>query len=117
MKIAIPSRGDMIDEHFGHCEAFTIVTIEGNSVIERMRLVPPPACGCKSNLVSTLSEMGVSVLLAGSMGEGAARLLGQNGIGTVRGASGTVDDAILAYMAGRLADDGNACRAHEGCGH
>lgn len=107
----------MIDEHFGHCEAFTIVTIEGNSVVDRMRLVPPPACGCKSNLVSTLTDMGVSVLLAGGMGEGASRLLGQNGIKTVRGASGSVDDAILAYMAGRLIDDGNVCQTHEGCDH
>ena len=28
MKIALPTRGKMVDDHFGHCEAFTIYTIE-----------------------------------------------------------------------------------------
>lgn len=28
MKIAIPTIGDQIDQHFGHCEKYTIYTIE-----------------------------------------------------------------------------------------
>jgi predicted Fe-Mo cluster-binding NifX family protein len=31
MKIALPSRGNLVDSHFGHCEYFTIFTVDDNS--------------------------------------------------------------------------------------
>jgi predicted Fe-Mo cluster-binding NifX family protein len=32
-KIAVPSRGNMVDEHFGHCEAFTVYHIDEKNTI------------------------------------------------------------------------------------
>ena len=119
IKVAVPSRGDMVDEHFGHCEAFTIFTIDdSNSIVEQIRLTPPPACGCKSNLVTTLVDMGVSVMIAGGMGEGAVRVLGEQGIKTIRGASGPVRQAVMEWLSGQLSDSTEVCHAHgnEGCG-
>ena len=30
MKIAIPTRDNQVDDHFGHCDHYTIYTIENN---------------------------------------------------------------------------------------
>jgi predicted Fe-Mo cluster-binding NifX family protein len=28
MKIAIPTRGTIVDNHFGHCEMYTVITTD-----------------------------------------------------------------------------------------
>jgi len=118
LTIAVPSRNGMVDEHFGHCEAFTIFTVdESRAIAGEERFTPPPACGCKSNLIPTLVDMGVSVLVAGNMGEGAVMRLGQSGIKVIRGASGSVRDAVQAWLDGRLRDRQELCHAHGLPGH
>src|SRR3712207_8625994 len=34
MKIAIPSAGNMVNQHFGMSKSFAIATIEGNSIVD-----------------------------------------------------------------------------------
>jgi predicted Fe-Mo cluster-binding NifX family protein len=117
LKIAIPTRAGTVDEHFGHCESFTIFSLdESKAVSSQESFTPPPACGCKSNLIPTLVDMGVTMLIAGNMGEGAVVRLGQAGITVIRGASGPVDAALQAWKDGRLADKQILCMAH-GAGH
>lgn len=117
-KIAVPSRGGMVDEHFGHCEAFTIFSVEnGQGIVSEERLTPPPGCGCKSNIIPVLVEMGVTTLVAGNMGEGAVARLRQSGIQVIRGASGPVRQAAEAFLDGRLQDRQEVCmeHGHHGC--
>ena len=39
--IAIPTRDGMVDDHFGHCAYYTVVTLdEQNQVIKQERLMP-----------------------------------------------------------------------------
>ena len=81
---------------------------------------PPPACGCKSNLIPTLVADGVTVMLAGGMGQGAASLLGESGIELVRGASGPVRAVVRDWLDGRMQDNLEVCHTHgdHGCeGH
>lgn len=114
MKIALPSRQDLIDDHFGHCEYFTVFTIDNNKEIIAQETIDSPAgCGCKSNIASILGEMGVTVMLAGNMGEGAVNVLNSCGIDVVRGCSGNVKDVALNWLAGSIADSGDSCHAHE----
>ncbi len=80
MKIAVPSRNGEVDSHFGHCEYFTIFSLNENQICTEEPLTPPPGCGCKSNLVSSLAEQDVRVLLAGNMGQGAVNKLNAAGI-------------------------------------
>lgn len=48
LKIALPSRDGVIDEHFGHCEYYTLLTVdETRNIVKEERLTPPPGCGCK----------------------------------------------------------------------
>ena len=117
LKIAIPTRSGAVDEHFGHCESFTIYTLnDDKSLAGQESFTPPPACGCKSNLIPTLVEMGVSTLIAGNMGEGAVANLRKAGLTVIRGAAGPVGEALQAWKDGKLADKQILCMAH-GDGH
>ena len=45
MKIAIPTRDCRIDDHFGHCDHYTIYTIENKTIAAREELPSPQGCG------------------------------------------------------------------------
>lgn len=114
MKIALPSRQNLIDDHFGHCEYYTIFTIDDKKeIVAQENLAAPAGCGCKSNIAQTLSEMGVEVMLAGNMGEGAVNVLKNAGIEVLRGCSGDVKETALNWLNGSLLDSGDSCHAHE----
>lgn len=115
MKIALPTRNNNIDDHFGHCEYYTIFTADNQTkeITDSETISSPAGCGCKSNIATTLSNMGVEVLLAGNMGEGALRVLNNAGIQVLRGCSGDVKAVALKWLEGSLADSGDTCHAHE----
>ncbi len=116
MKIAVPTRDGRVDDHFGHCDHYTIFTIENNTIAATETLPSPQGCGCKSNIASTLHDMGVEVMLAGNMGEGAKKKLSAAGIRVIRGCRGEVDVLLKSYLTGFVFDSGVACDHHE-CGH
>lgn len=114
MKIAIPTRNNMVDDHFGHCAEYTIFTIGDNKQIVNMEKIPSPqGCGCKSNIASVLQNMGVSVLLAGNMGAGALNVLNNHGIKVFRGSKGDVQKLTENYLQGSVNDSGIGCESHE----
>lgn len=117
MKIALPSRQNLIDDHFGHCEYFTIFTVDNyKSIVNEETIASPSGCGCKSNIAQILAEKGVKVMLAGNMGEGAVRVLNNSGIEALRGCSGDVKTVALKWLTGSLTDSGESCSEHEhGC--
>ena len=117
MKIALPSNRNMVDAHFGHCEYFTVFTAnENNEIVGEEKVTSPAGCGCKSNIVGTLSQMGVDIMLAGNMGDGAVNVLNSHGISVVRGCAGDVRTVAEQWLSGQLRDSGTACHAHEhGC--
>jgi predicted Fe-Mo cluster-binding NifX family protein len=115
MKIAFPAQDGQIDAHFGHCEHFVVMTIENNRIVEKERLDPPPGCGCKSNVVPILANMGVSVMLAGNMGQGAVNVLNSHGIQVVRGCAGEIESAAQQWLAGQISDSGKGCSEHGNC--
>jgi len=119
MKIALPSRGGQIDPHFGHCEYFTIFSLDvEKKIIGEEQLQPPDGCGCKSNVIPLLAEKGVTVMLAGNMGDGAVNMLGRFGITVVRGCAGEVKTVLEAYLAEKIADSAVGCADHGSCpGH
>lgn len=112
MKIAVPTRSNAVDDHFGHCESYTIYTTDGKSVIGKESLASPQGCGCKSNIASVLQEKGVTVMLAGNMGGGALNVLTNHGIQVYRGCSGDTDALVNTYLSGGIADSGELCKSH-----
>lgn len=110
MKVAIPTRGTVVDDHFGHCEKYTIFTIGTNNTIESSETLPSPeGCGCKSNIAAVLREKGVKVMLAGNMGDGAMKTLLLRQIEVIRGCKGDVTELIAAYLQGKIGDSGVGC--------
>ncbi len=114
MKIAIPTRDNVIDNHFGHCEYYTVLTVDQENQIVSSETIPSPqGCGCKSNIAGELEEKGVSVMLAGNMGQGALNVLTSHHIQVVRGCSGNIMEVAAAYLSGKLTDSGVGCTSHE----
>lgn len=115
MKIAVPLRVDgQIDSHFGHCDSFNVFTVsEGNEILEVEQVKSPQGCGCKSNIAGVLAAKGVSVMLAGGIGNGAINVLNSVGINVIRGCSGDAEESVEQYIAGQLADSGEVCHHHE----
>lgn len=123
MKIAVPTKNEMVDSHFGHCEYYTIFTIDNENkiILSKESLPSPEGCGCKSNIASILHEMGVEIMLAGNMGDGAVYVLECNGIEVVRGCSGKIEEVVKAFLNGIIQDSGESCSHHhedgEECHH
>lgn len=114
MKIAVPTTGNVVNDHFGQCEEYTIFSIDNNKKIINIEMLPSPqGCGCKSNIASILKQKGVSAMLAGNMGSGAMNVLSNNGIEVYRGCSGNVHQVTEAFLQGKIFDSGEGCHQHE----
>lgn len=113
MKIAVPTRENVVDDHFGHCEYYTLFTVGDQRDIVAVETLPSPqGCGCKSDIAAVLKEMGVTVMLAGSMGDGALNKLGEQGIKVLRGCKGDVRKIVEGYLKGFVLDSGISCHHH-----
>jgi predicted Fe-Mo cluster-binding NifX family protein len=121
-KIALPvTRDNRIDDHFGHCEMYSIYTInEQNGIAAVDTITSAGGCGCKSDIAGVLAAKGVTLMIAGGIGNGAINVLNAQGIDVIRGCSGNATEAVRMFLAGEVADSGESCRAHEhqhGDGH
>ena len=112
MKIAVPTRDGRVDDHFGHCAYYTIFDIVDGKVAGVSKMASPEGCGCKSGIAPVLRQMGVAVMLAGNMGQGAKNVLGAQRIEVIRGCSGDVEELVAAYLAGNIKDNGEICDHH-----
>ena len=114
MKIAVPTKeGNQIDNHFGHCEFYTIFLIsDKKEIIAETLLNSPQGCGCKSNIAAELAQMDVKIMLAGGIGEGAINKLNASGIQVVRNCKGDVHNLVEEYLKGNIEDGGASCAAH-----
>ena len=105
--------------HFRPATARSTTTSATANATRSSRQTLPAAegCGCKSDIAPRLHAMGVDVMLAGNMGDGAKNVLQRNGIAVIRGCHGPVEEVVAAYLAGRIADSGDACAHHHegGC--
>ncbi|MDD3108253.1 MAG: NifB/NifX family molybdenum-iron cluster-binding protein [Alistipes sp.] len=117
MKIAIPTCEARVDDHFGHCAYYTIYETENGVILSSQTLDSPQGCGCKSNIAFQLQAMGVRVMLAGNMGEGAKNKLNSCNISVIRGCSGPVEEVVKAFLAGTLTDSGVGCASHGASDH
>lgn len=115
MKIAVPTKGNnQIDAHFGHCEFYTIYSISNQkSIISEVKMDSPQGCGCKSNIAEIFENEGVSIMLAGGIGDGAINKLNVHGVTVIRNCQGNVTEIVRQYLAGEVMDGGNNCAAHE----
>jgi predicted Fe-Mo cluster-binding NifX family protein len=115
MKVAIPLKANnQVDDHFGHCAFYSVFSVSENGDVNEENIIEATqGCGCKSNIASVLANQGVTVMLAGGIGEGAINVLNNAGIEVIRGCSGDVNALVKQYVAGVVADSGVSCASHE----
>jgi predicted Fe-Mo cluster-binding NifX family protein len=114
MKVAVPSREGLVDEHFGHCKEFRVFSFdERRQLVDEGSVPSTEGCGCKSGIAAVLAREGVTHMVAGNMGEGAVRVLEAQGIAVTRGAGGDAKTAALAFARGEISDSGVGCSAHD----
>ena len=108
MKIAIPLADGKLTAHFGHCQEFSLIEVEGNKITKKETLVPPPHE--PGVLPAWLHELGAGVIIAGGMGGRALNLFEQNGIKVVTGASaGEPEELVNSYLNKTLMTGANVC--------
>jgi len=115
MKVAVASEGNFVSGHFGHCEGFTLYDAEDAKVTGKAFVANP---GHKPGYLPVfLSGKDVNVIIAGGMGEMAQQLFNENGIEVVVGAQGNADEAVNAFLTGKLKSTGSVCTEHAHEGH
>lgn len=124
MLVAIPSKNPggleaEMSDHFGHCDVFTLVGVEGNQV-QSVQVIPNQGHEQGSCLapVQYLAQQGARVLIAGGMGQRPLAGFADAGIMVLhRGPTQTVGEAIEAMTQGHLPYFGNDNTCGGGSGH
>ncbi|TLX76555.1 dinitrogenase iron-molybdenum cofactor biosynthesis protein [Labilibacter sediminis] len=112
-KVALPSKKEMVDNHFGHCEKFIIYSLsDENEILDSAFFKGEEGCGCKSNLASDLKSEGVEILLAGGIGQGAINKLKTEGIEVFTGYKGETK-AVLEQWLGGNKGNYSVCPPHD----
>jgi predicted Fe-Mo cluster-binding NifX family protein len=108
MKIAIPMANGKLTAHFGHCQEFALVEVEGNEIRKKEMLVPPPHE--PGVLPNWLHQLGADVIIAGGMGQRAVGLFQERGIKVVTGAPAlTPEEIVNSYLNNTLMTGDNLC--------
>ena len=108
MKFAIPLAEEKLTAHFGHCQEFALVEVEGNVIKNKETLVPPPHE--PGVLPKWLHDLGTNVIIAGGMGAKALDLFAQNNIKVIVGASALTPEVLVKqYLDNTLQTAGNVC--------
>ena len=111
MKIAVASMGNVVAGHFGHCENFNIFDVENNAIVKHESIANP---GHKPGfLPNFLGDIGVNVIIAGGMGEGAVNIFNARNIEVIMGATGVAQEAVERYIRGELKSTGSICHEHQ----
>lgn len=110
MRIAIPVTNGKLSVHFGHCQRFALVDVDGASgEVGTVEFVDAPD-HAPGLLPRWLGDHSVDVVIAGGMGRRAVDLFARQGIEVVVGAQSDDPEAIArAYADKTLTTGGNVC--------
>jgi predicted Fe-Mo cluster-binding NifX family protein len=106
MKVGIPSNspGGLdagVSAHFGHCDLFTAVEIEGGRVEKVWTIDNAGEHNCMIP-VRKMADAGIDAVLIGGIGRRPLMEFQNNGIKVFVGAAGTVKDALANYLSNGL---------------
>jgi len=106
-----------VAHHFGRCPFFALVEVEGEEILST-RIIENPyfAAHQPGQVPGFIHQQNADVMLSGGMGGRAIQFFGQFGIEAATGANGTVKDAVLCYLDGKLRG-ASSCAESEAHGH
>jgi ATP-binding protein involved in chromosome partitioning len=108
VKIAIPMAEGKLCNHFGHCEQFALIDLQGKNIIQKVMVTPPPHE--PGLLPRWLGGKGVTLIIAGGMGQRAVSLFNERGIKVLTGAPQMAPEALISeYVNQTLITGDNVC--------
>ncbi len=125
MNVAIPVKENAIDYHFGKAELFWVYQVVRDMIVGGYK-VSIEKQGHK-NVIDTLKEKNVHVVLCNHLGDEALKYASENNIKVVSGFEGNQLDAIRVFLRGEADSEGANCDdcdcggdceecGHSGCG-
>jgi len=90
VKVAIAVDGEHVSQHFGRCERYEVVELNGEEMVDRQALPN-------------------DTVIAGGIGHRAQEMFLQFGIVTLTGVSGSVGQALRRLASGELKDGESTC--------
>ncbi len=120
MRIAVPYENGQVFQHFGHTSRMKIYDAEDGRIAGE-QIADTTGSG-HGALAGFLSERKVDVLICGGIGGGAQEALARSGIKLYGGVTGEADEAVRAFLEGKLAYnpdircDHHGHEHHEHCG-
>lgn len=115
MRIAVTYEDGNVYAHFGHTKAFKVYDTQDNKVINSL-VIHTDGEG-HGALAGFLAHCKVSVVICGGIGAGAIKALSENGIAVYGGVEGNTDEAVQAFLEGKLKYNPNELCSHHGEGH
>ena len=115
MRIAVTYENGNVFQHFGHTEQFKLYDITDKQIVKE-QIIDTNGSG-HGALAGFLTDMNVDTLLCGGIGSGAQTALAEAGIQLYGGVSGNADEAVKAFLDGRLSYNPNVHCDHHGHAH
>ena len=107
--------GNLLSEHFGHCQAFAFVDTE-NTEVKNVTMLNPPE-HLPGTYPKWVAQNGATDVIAGGMGTMAVNLFNEAGVNVFVGATAdTPDNLVKNFLTGQLVLSANYCDNH-GDGH
>ncbi len=115
MRIAVTYENGRIGQHFGRTEQFKLYDIREGAIVSS-QIIDTNGTG-HGALAGFLRAADADTLICGGIGMGARNALQEAGVDLIPGAAGDADEAVKAYLEGKLAYDPDAsCHHHDGEG-
>lgn len=106
-----------VSAHFGHCPYFTLVAMDGAAIGEtRVVANPYHHAHTPGAIPRFVHSLGASAIITGGMGGRAVDLFHSFGVAVGTGATGSVGDAVAAFLDGRFREIVPCAHPHGGCG-
>jgi len=104
----VPIADGKLANHFGHCQQFAMMYVEGEKIVRKEIRTPPPHE--PGMLPKWLNRLGTNVIIAGGMGNQALELFKQNGIQVMLGApEAEPETLVMNYLNNTLVTGENVC--------
>ncbi len=114
MRIAVAVTGDVISDHFGHCENYQVFELENGEIIkEENHKNPGHAPGITPPVF--VAGLNVEAAIGGTVGQGAVDVMKEAGVDVILGVSGDPRTAAKDYAAGKLSTDADAIKKCGNC--
>jgi len=123
LRVAVPVDGELVKRHFGRSISFVLATVEDGSVKDIERISAESLTHKHHELADFLQEEGVSMVIAGEIGEKAVNALMENGMDIITGVEGSYRQVLEDFAKGELKSKDLLCgqvghrQKHEQYGH